>query len=96
MRVRWTDTAFAHLQSIHGYIAQDSPAYARRVVDRITERSRQIGMFPLSGRLVPEYSDPEVHEVFETSYRIIYRVQPHTIDVLAVIHMAQQPRSDQA
>ncbi len=50
MKVLWTETALRHLSAIHEYIAQDSPTYARGVVDGLTSRSRQISRFPLSGR----------------------------------------------
>jgi plasmid stabilization system protein ParE len=75
---------------IHDYIAQNSQSYALRVVDRLTGRSRQIAQFPQSGRAVPEFDDPQVREVVEGSYRIIYRVKKNQIDVIAVIHGARQ------
>ena len=57
MRVLWTDEALNHLNNIFHHIAEDSPIYARRMVDKITRRSQQIGVFPLSGRMVPEFQD---------------------------------------
>jgi plasmid stabilization system protein ParE len=86
MRVYWTDTAEGHLDAIYDYIAQDSPEYAKRVVDRLTRRSQQIAEFPLSGRRVHEYDSDQVREIIEGSYRIIYYIKPDQIDVLAVIH----------
>lgn len=90
MKVHWTNTAVEHLLSIQEYISQDSPVYADRILDRLTRRSEQIGTFPRSGRVVPEYQDPDVREVIEGSYRIIYRIREEQIDVLAVIHSAQE------
>ena len=86
MRVHWTDTAQAHLDAIHAYIAQDSAEYANCTIDRLTRRSQQIADFPLSGRRVPEYDMDQVREVIETPYRIIYHIKPDQIDILAVIH----------
>jgi len=90
MKVHWTKTAEGHLDSIFAYIAQDSPEYARRMVDRLTRRSHQIADFPLSGRKVPEYEMDQIREVIEGSYRIIYYVKPDRIDILAVIHGATE------
>ena len=59
------------------------------MVDRITRRSEQISNHPLSGRKVPEYKADDVRELIETPYRIIYRIKPDQIDVLAVIHGAR-------
>jgi plasmid stabilization system protein ParE len=88
MRVHWTDTAEGHLDAIYAYIAQDSPEYARRMVDRLTRRSQQIARFPFAGRRVPEYDVDPIREVIEGSFRIIYHIKLDQIDVLAVIHAA--------
>ena len=89
MKVRWTRTAIGHLASIYEYIGRDSPRYGRRMVDRITSRSRQIARFPRSGQMVPEYQDPDVREVLEGQFRVIYEVAAKEIRVLAVIHGMQ-------
>ena len=36
MRVLWTDAAIAQLQAIHDYLAQTSPDYAVRIIDRLS------------------------------------------------------------
>jgi len=91
VKVHWTDTALGHLRAIHAYIAQQSPDYAQRTVDRLTGRSQQIADFPLSGRVVAEFETPQIREVIEGPYRIVYHLKPDQIDVLAVIHGAQSP-----
>jgi toxin ParE1/3/4 len=63
-------------------------------VDRLTRRSEQIAMFPQSGRVVPEYDAPEIREVIERPYRIIYCIREEQIDVLAVVHSAQRLPSE--
>ena len=90
MRVHWTDTALAHLQAIHDYVARDSKQNAKRLADRITRKSMSVGTWPESGSMVPEYDSPEIREVFEKSYRIIYRILTDRIDVMAVIHGARK------
>ena len=90
MRVHWTDTARDHLRAIHAYVARNSPEYALRVVDRLTRRSQQIAEFPLSGREAAEFGVPQIRQVVEGPFRIIYYIKPDQIDVLAVIHGAQQ------
>ncbi len=65
MKVHWTDAAEGHLDALYAYIAQDSPEYAKRMVDRLTQRSQQIAEFPLSGRRVPEYDIDQIREVIE-------------------------------
>ena len=89
MKVYWTENAIKHLTAIHKYIAQNSPVYAQRVVNRLTRRSEQIADFPLSGRNVPEYNATDVREIIERPYRIIYRIKTEQIEVIAVMHSAQ-------
>jgi toxin ParE1/3/4 len=86
MKVHWTNTAEGHLDAIYRYIAQNSPEYAKLMVDRITRRSQQIAKYPHSGRTLPEYDFKQIREVIEGSYRIIYYIKTDQIDVLAVIH----------
>jgi addiction module RelE/StbE family toxin len=86
VRVYWTNTAIAHLVLIYEHIAQDSPRYAQRMIDRLLQRSEQIATFPLSGRMVPEYEAHDIREVVERPYRIIYRVKADQVDVVAVVH----------
>ena len=91
MKVLWTDAAVAQLEAISDYVAQTSQEYARRVIDRLTKRSIQIGAFPFAGRMVREYELNEVREVIEGSYRIIYLIKEDEaqVEVLAVIHSSR-------
>jgi len=38
---------------------------------------------------VPEYDAEDIREVIKKPYRIIYRIKPDQIDVVAVIHGAR-------
>ncbi|NCS06029.1 MAG: type II toxin-antitoxin system RelE/ParE family toxin [Microcystis aeruginosa G13-07] len=95
MKVFWTETAVNHLSSIYNYISQNSPQYAQRLVERLTRRSEQIANFPFSGRIVPEFETEQLREVIEGSYRIIYYIKPEQIDVIAVLHAAQNIENPQ-
>jgi len=88
MKVHWTNAAEGHLDAIFNHIAQNSPEYAKRMIDRITRRSQQIAEYPLSGHRVYEYDFNQVREVIEGPYRIIYHIKSDQVDVLAVIHGA--------
>src|SRR5207302_8460478 len=88
--VVWTDTAKQGLRAIYDYIAQSSPEFARRMVDKITSRTQQIATFPLSGRVVPEFNVGQLRELLERPYRIIYYVRPDKIEVVAVVHMSRR------
>ncbi len=89
MKIFWTNAALDNLLAIYDYVAQASPFYADKLTKRLVERSEQLEIFPLSGRIVPELSNPDIREVIEGSYRILYKVKTDSIDVIAVIHAAQ-------
>ena len=90
MRVIWTPEAQAHLDGIHHYLKRDAPFHANGVVDKLTRRSEQLIRHPRSGRMVPQYDDENLREIIVYPYRLIYRLQPDCIDIIAVFHGAQQ------
>jgi plasmid stabilization system protein ParE len=81
------------LGAIAEYIAVSSPVYGEQVVDRVVRRLEQAQRFPESGRAVPEYDVPEIRELLEFPYRLIYRVGPDAIEVLAILHGRRDLRS---
>ncbi len=89
MRVHWTDRAKTRLRLIHDHIAKDASLVASQVVERLLQRSIQIGDLPTSGRAVPEYKREDMREILERPYRIIYRILPNRIDIVTVMHYRQ-------
>lgn len=89
MKVHWTARAEARLDAICAYVVADSPTAAKRLERKLLLRSRQIASFPHSGRTVPEYEHPDVRELIEGNYRLIYRVLTDRVDVLTIMHCAQ-------
>jgi len=85
-RVTWSQRALQDLESIAGYIAADSPAYASIVVKKIVNQTRMLAVFPLMGHRVPEFDDDGVRELLVYSYRVIYRVEPDQVVIAAIIH----------
>jgi toxin ParE1/3/4 len=44
----------------------------------------------VSGRVVPELARPTIREVIDGAYRIVYRVTPDALQILAVVHGARR------
>jgi plasmid stabilization system protein ParE len=61
------------------------------VIDRILKRGDHLAIFPRLGRLVDRYRRPGIREVVEAPYRIVYRVQRESVEVIEVFHSAQLP-----
>jgi toxin ParE1/3/4 len=85
MRLRWSKTAREDLKQIARYIARDNPKAARRWIERLRQRALSAASQPRGGRVVPEYGQEEVREVFERTYRIIYEITSNSIYVLTVL-----------
>jgi plasmid stabilization system protein ParE len=84
--VIWSPRAVDDVRAIATYIAEDSIAYAKSVAQKIVASTRRLAVFPISGRVVPEFGDESIREVFAYSYRIIYRVEGETVTIAAVAH----------
>jgi plasmid stabilization system protein ParE len=74
------------LEAIAQYIALDSSVYAKTVVRTILKAARSSSQFPYAGRIVPEFSDQGLRELFAYSYRIIYRIEGDVVTIAAIVH----------
>lgn len=88
VRVVWSFSALDKLEEVRQWIAPHSRAHDRDVVRRMRARIDQLKLFPLSGRILPEYPLGRRRELIAGSYRIIYRYDEDalTVVILAVPH----------
>ena len=91
--VVWADSALASLLEAAEYIASDSPAYAAALVAGATNAGEDLNALSGRGRIVPEYRDSNIREVFVGSYRLIYQISPDAIEVIVFIHGARDLES---
>ncbi len=87
-RVQWAETAARDLEELISYIAADSPLNAERILDKLEKRARTLESTPVRGRVVPELAHFGIRnwrELIVKPYRIIYRVDEDTTNVLAVL-----------
>ena len=50
------------------------------------EAEKRLAQFPDSGRVVPEFQDPELREVLWRNYRVVYRNSRGRVEVVIVFH----------
>jgi plasmid stabilization system protein ParE len=86
MKVEWSDCARDDLDGLVRYIGRDSAFYARRFAERIVLSTRRLQRFPESGRMIPEAEDKTLREIIVQGYRVMYRLEPDRVLVLAVMH----------
>ena len=86
--VLWTETARRDLEQIIAFIAEESPANALAVAERIEGRCGELNRLPARGRVVPELGAIDVvayRELVEGPWRIVYRYDDRAVYVLAVL-----------
>lgn len=93
MRVRWLRTALRNLDAEAGFIAEDDPAAARLVVERVLSAVQMLVAQPALGRPGRVSSTREL-VVLKTRYIVPYRVPGETIEILRVFHTARRPRQN--
>jgi addiction module RelE/StbE family toxin len=84
MKVRWTRHAAMDLAGIAGFIAEDNPKAAVLVAQKIKDSVWKMTRFPRSGRVVPEFGHEGIREIIVGKYRIIYRLESKSVDILSV------------
>jgi plasmid stabilization system protein ParE len=87
--LRWTEAAAQDLAAAADFIARDSPFYAVALVREARAAAQTLKTLADRGRVVPEAGSSEVREVFVKSYRLIYKVGPSSVTVVAFVHSAR-------
>ena len=66
------------------YASQEVPEVGQRLVAAIIERVVQLGAFPDSGRVVPEFETPWLRELELSPFRIVYRRDDSLVTIVRV------------
>jgi len=85
----WSPRAASDLEETCQYISRDSEHYARLFASRIIALVETIGEFPMVGRIVPEYQRDDLRERIFQNHRIVYRVRPDVVEIVAIVHGAR-------
>ena len=88
-QIVWSPQSLRDIESIRAYIAQDSARVAELVVGRIIKAVERLKAFPESGRKVPERNDPEIREVIESPYRVVYRLRTGRVEIVTVFRASR-------
>ncbi len=85
-RVAWTPGARQALEEAIEYVAADSPATGRELLDRVLDAAASLSELGERGRRVEEYDDPSVRELLVHPYRLLYRVRDEVVEIIALLH----------
>lgn len=81
----WSRAALDDIEAIAGFIARDSMTHARRLVERVLERTETLLAEPNRRRLLLEIDAVRVLEQPLDSFRILYERHGDDVHLLALI-----------
>ena len=90
--VIWAKTAENDLVKIIGYIAQNSPGNALRILKKIKKQVNDLYHLPKRYRIVPELYDhgiTQYREMMIKPWRVMYRISNGKVYVLSVLDSRQ-------
>ncbi len=90
VKIVWSLKALSHFSNWIQYIAKDSLKTSQKERDEILKAITRLQRFPYSGRIVPEFSRPNLREIIQKPIRIIYRLKENEIYILAFHHSKRQ------
>jgi toxin ParE1/3/4 len=85
--IRWLSLAEKDLDDLFAFVAQDSLTMAEKEVDRVIEEVACLQAHPAIGR---PGRVPETRELVIPPYIVAYRVKGNTVQILRVLHSAQE------
>ncbi len=88
--VVWSPLALAQAEEAMDYIAAERPETAAKWLDGLMDLAERLTRFPRKGRMVPEVGRSVIREVLYGRYRIIYRLHPKQISIIAVRHQRRR------
>lgn len=81
-----TDQALEDLEEIENYVSRSSVKIGRELVLKFFDKFELIASFPEMGRIVPEFKNSYIREIFQSKYRIIYLVSDQNVEIIRIIH----------
>lgn len=63
-RIIWSDSAYQDIENIRDHIGRDSPSYAAAFARMAVAAAKSLSTFPERGRIVPEFGDQSIREIF--------------------------------
>jgi len=88
MKIVWRQVALTSLERVRAYIAQDNPAAAARVHERILTAVRNLTDMPNMGR-PGRVEDTRELVVARAPYTVAYTVLDDQVAIIAIQHSAQ-------
>lgn len=89
-KIVWSKEAVEDIISIVEFIEKDSEYYATAFANKVYEKASSLSTFSKRGRIVPEILNDNMREIFLGNYRLIYKIENDSINIIAVIHGSRE------
>jgi plasmid stabilization system protein ParE len=94
-KITWSARSRHDVRLIREYISKDSPRIARSLTNRLVESVERLTRFPRAGEVIVTLSDVEYRQISFGSYRIVYSLASHVIEIITVVHAARLFKPDE-
>jgi plasmid stabilization system protein ParE len=83
--ITFAESAFRDIEAIRAWYAEQNVAsVGERVIREIISSVERLAHFPESGRIVPEFENPNLREVIHPPFRIVYRLEENKVKIVRV------------
>jgi toxin ParE1/3/4 len=89
MKLKYTGRSKQDLRSIAAWIADENPARAKSFASELRAACRSALDYPESNQILEGSGNPVVRRKVHGSYLIFYRVNDKTVEILRILHGAQ-------
>jgi toxin ParE1/3/4 len=91
-RIVWSDSALDRVTVFLDFIAEENPAAARRVIQKLFDRVDTLADFPHLGRPLLSGIDPTLRRIVFGSYVVVYQVveSAQTISIVTIRHSRER------
>lgn len=94
MDVIFTEQFLDRVDECTDYIARDHVPTAIKWARGVFDECEKLRNQPQMGRVVPEFSRPEIREIIHGAYRLVYEVKSSQIDILTIWYTRQMLPND--
>lgn len=83
--ITFAASAIKDLEDMQSYYASEGvPDAGRRLTAEIISRIEQLGAYPQSGRVVPEFNVEHLREIIFPPFRIVYRHDKNKVRIVRI------------
>jgi plasmid stabilization system protein ParE len=83
--IEFAESAIGDLEDILAwYVVQEVPGTGKRLLGEIVAQVERLANFPESERIVPEFELPQLREIVNPPFRIVYRIDGVCISIIRV------------